>query len=151
MSRLEKLYEAMILEHNRKPRNFHEMSGCTSVSHGKNPLCGDDYYVYVDLDEHLIKDISFHGTGCAISKSSGSLMTDQLKGKSIEEALSLKNDFLDLITKQTTAEQKAHLGKLTVFEGVGKFPVRVKCAVLVWRTLEDALSRSNGEVTTEKE
>lgn len=151
MSRLDKLYEAMILEHNKNPRNFHELSPCDAMSHGKNPLCGDDYYVYLTLDDGAIKDIAFHGTGCAISKSSGSLMTDQLKGKSVEEAIALKDDFLELITKETTPEQKAHLGKLTVFEGVGKFPVRVKCAALVWRTLEDALLRSHGEVTTEKE
>jgi nitrogen fixation protein NifU and related proteins len=149
MSRLEKLYEAMILEHNRHPRQFLELDPCTHSSHGKNPLCGDDYFVYIVIENDEIKDISFKGVGCAISKSSGSLMVSQLKGKKISEALTLKDDFLDLVTTETTEAQRENLGKLRVFEGVQKFPIRVKCAALVWRTLENALAQSTNEITTE--
>jgi len=149
MSRLEKLYESMILEHNRNPRHFHELSPCTHSSHGKNPLCGDDYHVYVKVDDGMISDISFHGSGCAISKASGSLMTDGLVGKSVEEGLAIKDHFIQLVTEDASDDVKQLLGKLKVFEGVRKFPVRVKCAALVWRTLEDALSESTGQVSTE--
>lgn len=149
MSRLDRLYESMILEHNKHPRHFYELESCSHSSHGKNPLCGDDYYVYLMVEDNRIVDISFKGTGCAISKSSGSLMTSELIGKTRDEALALKDDFLDLVTKGTTQEQDNRLGKLRVFEGVRKFPVRVKCAALVWRTLEDALSGDHGQISTE--
>ena len=149
MSRLGRLYEEMILDHNKKPRNFSRIESHTHASHGKNPLCGDDYYIYLQLEDQTIKDISFLGQGCAISKSSGSLMTDALKGLKIEEALSLKNSFLDLVTKGISEEEKKKLGKLKVFEGVKQFPIRVKCAALVWRAFEDALESKSGEITTE--
>ena len=149
MSRLRQLYEAMILEHNRNPRNFRVISECSHSSHGKNPLCGDDFYVFVKLNDGVIADISFHGYGCAISKSSGSLMTECLLGKTVTEALAYKDLFIKLVTQELQETEKKQLGKLTIFEGVKSFPVRVKCAALVWRALEDALENNVGEVTTE--
>ena len=140
----------MILEHNKKPRNFKELSPCTHHSHGKNPLCGDDYYVYLSVSDDTIDDIAFKGDGCAISKASGSMMTQALKGKSLKEALDLKELFLDCVTKDDFKKQDL-MGKLKIFEGVKQFPVRVKCAALVWRALEDALDdkKSKHEVSTE--
>lgn len=149
MSRLNRLYEEMILEHNKKPRNFEKLEPCTHSSHGKNPLCGDDYFVFLNLDGDVIKEISFLGQGCAISKSSGSLMTEALKGKTVSEAVEMKDSFLDLVSKDVEPEVKNSLGKLKVFEGVKQFPVRVKCAALVWRALEDALENNAGEISTE--
>ena len=149
MSRLNRLYEEMILEHNKKPRNFEKLEPCTHSSHGKNPLCGDDYFVFLNLDGDVIKEISFLGQGCAISKSSGSLMTEALKGKTVSEAFEMKDSFLDLVSKDVEPEVKNSLGKLKVFEGVKQFPVRVKCAALVWRALEDALENNAGEISTE--
>lgn len=149
MSRLNRLYEEMILEHNKKPRNFLKLEPHSHASHGKNPLCGDDYFVFINIQNDIIQDVSFLGQGCAISKSSGSLMTETLKGKTLEEALELKNAFLELVSKDVDADKKALLGKLKVFEGVKQFPVRVKCAALVWRALEDALENKSGEISTE--
>ncbi len=150
MSRLEQLYQDMIIDHNKNPRQFKVLDEASNRSHGLNPLCGDDYWVYVDLKDNIIADISFQGDGCAISKSSGSLMTSTLRGKTIEEAVRLKDSFLNLVTKDTTDEEKKQLGRLAVFEGVKKFPARVKCAALVWRALEDALIQdASGRVSTE--
>jgi len=149
-TRLQQLYEAMILEHNKKPRNFKMIEGSSHQSHGKNPLCGDDYYVFFTVDDSkTITDVSFLGQGCAISKSSGSMMTEMVKGKSISDVLAMKDAFLHMVTEGATDEEKALLGKLTVFEGVKQYPVRVKCAALVWRALEDALSGSTGQISTE--
>ena len=149
MSRLKQLYESTILDHNRNPRNFRTMSPCTHSSHGKNPLCGDDYFVFVNVVDGFIEDISFHGHGCAISKSSGSLMTAHLKGKSVEDVLKYKELFIQLVSQEMSDEEKRLLGKLKVFEGVKEYPVRVKCAALVWRALEDALVVNKGEISTE--
>lgn len=149
-SRLQQLYEAMILEHNKNPRNFKMIENCSHTSHGKNPLCGDDYYVFFKVDDqNVIQDIGFLGQGCAISKSSGSLMTEMVKGKSVSDVLLLKDAFLHMVTEGIMDSEKELLGKLTVFEGVRQYPVRVKCAALVWRALEDALSQSTGTVSTE--
>ena len=134
---LDELYKQMILEHNKHPRNFKEVDPCTHYSHGKNPLCGDEFKVMLRLKDNKIEEIGFIGDGCAISKASGSMMTDLLCGKTLTESLVLKDDFLNLITKDIKVSDS--LGKLKVFEGVKKFPVRVKCAALVWRALEDAL------------
>ncbi len=150
MNRLDQLYQEMIVDHNKSPKNFSKMEDATHVSHGKNPLCGDDYYVFCKVHGDVMEDISFHGCGCAISKSSGSLMTHTVKGKDISDILALKELFLSLLTTdELSSEQKKELGKLQVFEGVKQFPVRVKCAALVWRALEDALETSTGEVSTE--
>lgn len=148
-SRIQKLYESMILQHNKSPKNFKEVPGCTHVSHGHNPLCGDDYYVFVKVDDGVVTDIGFKGQGCAISKSSGSLMTVSLKGKPVDDVLEIKDLFLKLVSEELSSEEKEKLGKLKVFEGVKQFPVRVKCAALVWRALEDALNKGDGEVKTE--
>jgi nitrogen fixation NifU-like protein len=149
MARLKKLYEATILDHNRNPRNFRVISECSHSSHGKNPLCGDDYFVFVTVADGCIKDISFYGQGCAISKSSGSLMTECIKGKTIEAVVQFKDLFIKLVSQEMTDAEKKSLGKLKVFEGVKEYPVRVKCAALVWRALEDALQVNKGEISTE--
>ena len=146
---LKLLYQQMILEHNKNPRNFKTVDPHTHYSHGHNPLCGDDYVVTVRLKDDKIEDIGFAGQGCAISKASGSLMTQSLIGKDIKEVLMMKDNFLSLITEDDF--DGSALGKLKVFEGVKQFPVRVKCAALVWRALEDALNKSSDthEVSTE--
>lgn len=148
--RLQRLYQETILEHNKNPRHFGDLDGATHMAHGKNPLCGDDYWIFVKLDGETITDVSFKGSGCAISKSSGSMMSQEIIGKSTTEVLAKKNHFLDLMMKdeELMAEAKEHLGKLKVFEGVKKYPIRVKCATLVWRALEAAISGGN-EITTE--
>jgi nitrogen fixation NifU-like protein len=149
MSRLEQLYQDMILEHNKNPRQFKELPAPTHRSHGVNPLCGDDYWVFLDVKEGTIVDIGFTGNGCAISKSSGSLMSSTVMGKTVEEALTLKDAFLAMVTDNANVSPST-LGRLAVFEGVKKFPARVKCAALVWRALEDALNaHTTGRASTE--
>ena len=149
--RIKQLYESMILDHNRNPRNFRIIENANYYSHGINPLCGDDYHVYLCVDANgMITDIAFHGSGCAISKSSGSLMSQTLMGKSIAEALSIKNAFLNLISKEElTSAIPALDSKLKIFENIRQFPARVKCAALAWRALEDALQDQNKKVSTE--
>lgn len=149
MSRLGQLYEHMILDHNKHPRNFIELPNCTHYSHGHNPLCGDDFMVMINVKDDVIVDIGFKGKGCAISKASGSLMTESLKGLSVADALKMKTFFLTLITTDQPIDFE--LGKLKVFEGVKKYPIRVKCAALTWRALEDALENKSNDhkITTE--
>jgi len=139
--RLQQLYQEVILDHNKNPRNFSEPCQANLYAHGKNPLCGDDFqlFLYVD-DNKIIQDLGFTGSGCAISKSSASMMTDMVKGKTVSEAIKLRNAFHKLVTEDiATTEVKQAFGKLKIFEGVKKFPVRVKCATLIWHALEDAL------------
>ena len=149
MNRLKQLYEQLILEHNRNPRNFGEIDPFTHFCHGHNPLCGDDYQVMINVIDEKIDNISFKGDGCAISKASGSLMTSILKGMTIHEALLKKDLFLKLVTKDGFEDKS--LGKLQVFEGVRNYPIRVKCAALVWRALEGALEKSkkSSKISTE--
>jgi len=152
MSRIEQLYQDMILEHNRKPRNFREVEGATHQAHGINPLCGDDYNLYLTLKDGHVEDVGFQGHGCAISKSSASLLTTKIKGKPMQDVLKLKDCFIDLVTNECSQDCQACLGALKVFEGVKKYPIRVKCAALIWRALEAALARQAVgalEVTTE--
>ncbi len=139
--KLSHLYQEVILDHNRRPRNFKEIPSATQYSHGRNPLCGDDYHLYLNVNsEGKIQDIGFQGAGCAISKSSGSIMTTLIKDKSVAEAAKLKDYFLDFMTKEPVpSEAKSGVGKLSLFEGVKEFPVRVKCATLIWHALQDAL------------
>ena len=132
------LYQEVILDHNKRPRNYKTIEQATQYSHGFNTLCGDDYYLYLIAKDGKIEDIGFQGKGCAISKASASMMTTLVKGKNIEEAASLKDDFVNFMTKDKT-DAKSKIGRLSIFEGVKEFPVRVKCATLIWRTLEDAL------------
>lgn len=147
MSRnIEQLYQEMILAHNKQPRNFKLLSPCTHQSHGVNTLCGDDYQLTLHVSDGVITDIGFSGHGCAISKSSGSLMTNSVKGKPVSEALVLKDKFLGMLIKD---ESPMDMGSLSVFENVKRYPVRVKCATLIWRALEDALQNNAGTVSTE--
>lgn len=147
MSNLSDLYQEVILDHNKRPRNFHRLEGASHHAEGYNPLCGDSLSLYVQVDGDTIADISFQGSGCAISKASASLMTDALKGRSVEEARGLFERFHRMVT---TAPDVAveDLGKLSVFAGVREFPVRVKCASLAWHTLKAALAREE-KVSTE--
>ena len=151
MDNIQELYQDMILDHNRNPRNFKVLEDPTHTAHGINPLCGDDYHVHLKISEDdILDDIGFYGDGCAISKSSASMMTRFLKGKSIDELTTIKDAFLSLLIEENPRNQNTLLENLIIFKGVKEFPVRVKCATLVWRTLEAALSQKDGgEVTTE--
>jgi len=142
------LYQEIIVDHNRSPRNFGVINDANKILEGFNPLCGDKLKLYIKTDGHNINDIAFDGSGCAISIASASLMTDAMKNKSIDEAESLFNEFHALITTEEKFDSK-HLGKLTVLAGVKDFPGRVKCASLCWHTLHSALMGDNKSVTTE--
>jgi nitrogen fixation NifU-like protein len=148
MAGLRDLYQEVILEHSKVPRNYREMKEADSKAEGFNPLCGDRFTVYLELDGEYIRDISFQGTGCAISKASASMMTQSLKGKTRAEADKVFERFHKLVTGhgQGSAEE---LGKLAVFSGVSEFPARVKCATLAWHTLEAALEGKQDAVSTE--
>ena len=153
--KLSDLYQEVILDHNRRPRNFGKLEDATHYSHGKNPLCGDDYHLYLKLDSKgKIEKIAFEGAGCAISKSSASMMTAAVLGKQVAEAEKVKESFIYLLTKDNASDiQREAVGKLKLFEGVKEFPVRVKCATLIWHALDDALKDSahhRGEVSTEQ-
>ena len=150
MSSLRELYQQVILDHNRSPRNFRTMVDPDRSSEGHNPLCGDHLSLYVKLNGNRIADIAFQGAGCAISKASASLMTDAVKGQTFQEAQSLFGKFRDLVTSDVSAEPVVDgIGKLVVFAGVREFPVRIKCATLAWHTLQAALENSQAPVTTE--
>ena len=141
MSELQDLYQEMILDHNRRPRNFREQPPPARRAEGYNPLCGDRLTLYVHLDGEVIRDLSFLGTGCAISKASASLMTEALKGKTVAEAERLFDRFHEMVTSSTDTAA-ADLGKLSVLSGVREFPTRVKCASLAWHTLKAAVKAS---------
>jgi len=149
MSELSELYQQVILDHNKKPRNFHVLEGANRVSEGFNPLCGDQLTVYMHMDEGVVRDLSFVGTGCAISKAAASMMTQSVKGKTRAEAEILFNEFHRMVTGELDAESAPHhLGRLTIFAGVRDFPARVKCASLSWHTMHAAL---NGQEITSTE
>jgi len=143
------LYQEVILDHNRKPRNFGEMPEADRRAEGHNPLCGDRITVFVDLDGDTVKDVRFQGSGCAISKASASMMTESVKGKTLVEAEALFERFHRLLTEDGTVADPKTLGKLVVFSGVREFPVRVKCATLAWHTLRAALENLRDITTTE--
>jgi nitrogen fixation NifU-like protein len=150
MSALRELYQQVILDHNRSPRNFHKLAGANRTIEGYNPLCGDHYTIFLVLDSDRIKDISFEGAGCAISKASASVMTSLLKGKTKAEAESLFETFHKLVTGELNPEEQGEtLGKLVAFSGVSEFPARVKCAVLAWHALRAALDSQDATVSTE--
>ena len=149
MSDLRELYQQVILDHNKNPRNFHEMADATSRVDGYNPLCGDHYTIYLKLDDGTISDVSFTGSGCAISKASASVMSSTLKGKSKEEAERLFDTFHKLVTGDQSGLSAADLGRLAAFSGVSEFPARVKCATLAWHTLRSALEGNDEKVSTE--
>ena len=149
MSDLRELYQQIILDHNRAPRNFREVDGATSVVNGDNPLCGDKLKLYVRVKDDLIEDIGFQGSGCAISKASASLMTSTVMGKTVQEAEEIFSDFHGMITGKEVPSDLKQLGKLAAFSGVREFPVRVKCATLSWHTLRAALHDATSTVSTE--
>lgn len=145
------LYEKVILDHNKSPRNYGEMENPDHKAEGYNALCGDQFTIYIKIsDDDIIDDIKFEGVGCAISKSSASVMTSMLKGKTQAEARDLFTDFTKMITSEiNTPLDDEKLGKLMVFSGVRQYPVRVKCATLAWHTLISALEDAQDTVTTE--
>jgi len=148
---IEELYQEVILDHSRRPRNFGELRDATVVVHGDNPACGDEIHLAVKFDaEGGLDDIKFTGQGCAISQASASLMTMKLKGKSRAEVTEMLRVFHDLVTNETSEPPKA-LGDLCVMQGVRKFPQRVKCAMLAWRAVEQAFEQGSGEASVSTE
>jgi len=151
MSELTDLYQEVILDHNKAPRNFGVLEGADRHADGHNPLCGDQLRVYLTVDGDTVTDIKFEGSGCAISKASASIMTEVVKGKTVGEVETMFGSFHELMTGDPSVrgEAGAALGKLAVFEGVREFPVRVKCATLAWHTLEAALHDEAKVASTE--
>jgi nitrogen fixation protein NifU and related proteins len=150
MPDLRELYQQVILDHHKKPRNFRKLEKANRQADGYNPLCGDKVSVYMEVEEGIIRDISFIGTGCAISTAAASMMTESLKGKSISDAELLFNCFHSLVTGDGNADFDASaMGKLAVFSGVREYPVRVKCASLAWHTMRAALEGRKDTVATE--
>jgi len=147
----EALYQELILEHNRKPRNFREMTDADRKIEGRNPLCGDSLTLWVKLENGAIADVSFKGQGCAISKASASLMTAAVKGKTRAEAEDLFERFHRLVTGTLPESEHQSLGSLRALGGVSRFPLRVKCASLAWHALHTALGSNETEVSTERE
>ncbi len=145
---MRELYQQVIMDHNRSPRNFHRVEGANHSADGQNPLCGDVITLDLRVDGDQVVDAGFVGNGCAISKASASMLTESVKGRTVDEARALYENFHRLVTRDGPADEDL-LGKLRVFAGVGEFPARVKCAALAWRTLEAALSDSAEPVTTE--
>ncbi len=150
MSDLRELYQQVILDHSRNPRNYKELDDANRKAEGYNPLCGDQFTLYLILDDDgRVSDISFKGSGCAISKASASLMTTEVKGKTREEAEAMFEKFREMVTSAHDVEiDEDEMGKMAVFAGVREFPVRVKCATLAWHTLHSALE-DGGQVSTE--
>ena len=149
MSELSELYQQVILDHNKKPRNFRRLENANHSAEGYNPLCGDQLTIYLDLENGLVKDVGFEGSGCAISKAAASMMTQAVKGKSKEQAEHLFNEFHSMVIGELDEEtEENNLGNLKIFAGVREFPVRVKCATLPWHTLHAALNKQE-QVSTE--
>ena len=147
---LNDLYQEVILDHNRNPRNFRVLPDADRKAEGNNPLCGDHFTVYLQMQGETIQDVVFQGSGCAISKASASMMTQALKGKTRQDADELFERFHSVVTGHGAANgSDAELGKLTVFSGVSEFPTRVKCATLAWHTLQAALAGKQDAVSTE--
>ena len=151
MSELRDLYQEVILDHNKKPRNFGTLDTANRHADGHNPLCGDQISVYVKLNGDVIEDIRFQGQGCAISKASASMMTSELKGKTLPEAEAIFDSFHEMVAgpEELEEEEVEALGKLAVFSGVREYPARVKCASLAWHTLHAALANNEQPVSTE--
>jgi nitrogen fixation NifU-like protein len=141
------LYQQVILDHSKSPRNFRVLDGANRTAQGHNPLCGDNITLYLQMDGDAVRDISFQGSGCAISKASASILTDTLKGKTKREIKQLFDQVHHMVT--TGATDGADLGKLAVFAGVHKFPARVKCAILPWHAVVSAVEGGSETVTTE--
>ncbi len=149
MSEINELYQEVILDHNKNPRNFREIAAANRKADGNNPLCGDELKVFLELEDEKVKDVSFVGSGCAISKASASMMTQMVKGKTLTEAETLFDEFHRMVLGELDEEaEKNSLGKLKIFAGVREFPARVKCASLSWHTMHAAL-HGEEEVSTE--
>jgi len=148
MSELTELYQQVILDHNKKPRNFRKLEAANHTAEGYNPLCGDQLTVYLQLENDAVKDISFEGAGCAISKAAASMMTQVVKGKTRQEAERLFAEFHKMVTGDLDESVPNQLGNLEIFAGVREFPVRVKCATLAWHTMQAALN-NEAMVSTE--
>ncbi|HXC72186.1 MAG TPA: SUF system NifU family Fe-S cluster assembly protein [Pyrinomonadaceae bacterium] len=149
MSELSELYQQVILDHNKKPRNFRKLETANHTAEGYNPLCGDQLTIYVNLEDNRVTDVGFEGSGCAISKASASMMTQAVKGKSKEQAENLFKEFHSMVTGELDEENEENtLGNLKIFAGVREFPVRVKCATLPWHTMHAALNKQD-EASTE--
>ena len=149
MSELSELYQQVILDHNKKPRNFRKLETANHSAEGFNPLCGDQLTVYLNLEGDTVKEVGFEGSGCAISKAAASMMTQAVKGKSKEQAENLFQEFHSMVTGELNEEADENsLGNLKIFAGVREFPVRVKCATLPWHTLHAALNKE-AQVSTE--
>lgn len=152
MADLNELYQQVILDHNKKPRNFKRLETATRQQEGYNPLCGDQLTLYLEMDGEAIKDVAFQGSGCAISKASASMMTTTIKGKTKQEAEVLFDEFHRMVKGELNTEAEPHhLGRLTILAGVREFPARVKCASLSWHTLKAALAGNDEAVSTENE
>ncbi len=150
MSDIRDLYQELILDHSKRPRNRRPLPGADRQADGYNPLCGDRVTVFLDLENDRVKEVTFEGSGCAISTASASLMTESLKGRTLAEAKALFKRFHGLVTGEVVeTEEGPGLGKLEVFSGVCQYPARVKCATLAWHTLKAALEHRHEEVTTE--
>ena len=149
MSDLRELYQQVILDHNKNPRNYREMDGAARKVEGYNPLCGDHYTIFLDLDGQTIRDVSFTGNGCAISKASASVMSSTVKGKSRDEVAHLFDVFHRLVKGDPSGVDAVELQRLAAFSGVSEFPARVKCATLAWHTLNAGLNGEGQSVTTE--
>jgi nitrogen fixation NifU-like protein len=145
---LTELYQQVILDHSKSPRNFHKLENANRTTQGHNPLCGDNYTLYLLMEGDLVKNISFQGSGCAISKASASLLTETVKGKTTAEVKALFDKMHDMVT---TGKSNDGVGKLAVFAGVHKFPARVKCAILPWHAVVAAIEGKQEPVTTETE
>jgi nitrogen fixation protein NifU and related proteins len=149
MTDLQDLYQELILDHGRRPRNFKPLEGASGTAEGYNPLCGDKVKIYVKMDDDIVKDLSFEGAGCAISTASASIMTETLKGKTRAQAEEFFQTFHDLVTGKQAQLDSPELGKLAVFSGVSEFPIRVKCATLAWHTLRAAMDGEGEVISTE--
>jgi nitrogen fixation NifU-like protein len=149
MSDLRDLYQEVVFDHNRNPRNFGKLADANRTAEGYNPLCGDKLALYLKVENGVIADVRFEGAGCAISTASASIMTEALKGRTEQEADELFNKFHAMVTRGGDKFVPAGLGKLEVLSGVGEFPARVKCATLAWHTLQAALHKSGETVSTE--
>lgn len=144
MSELSELYQQVILDHNKKPRNFRKLETANHRADGYNPLCGDQLTIYMKLEDDLVTDVGFEGSGCAISKASASMMTQAVKGKRKEQAEKLFKEFHSMVTGELDEENEENtLGNLKIFAGVREFPVRVKCATLPWHTMHAALNKED--------
>ncbi|HEX8713845.1 MAG TPA: SUF system NifU family Fe-S cluster assembly protein [Terracidiphilus sp.] len=152
MSELNELYQEVILEHSKAPRNYRRPAGATRSAEGYNPLCGDHFTVFLEMDGDIVRDVGFQGSGCAISKASASMMTQSLKGKTRAEAERIFEQFHGLVTgEHSSAANGTDLGKLAVFSGVCKYPARVKCATLAWHAMQSALEGEQKPVSTEED